>query len=302
MPWMSAGPGAHRPPGAGPILIMAALPMEVRPFLRQAKARPRRDLGVPAWEWESGSGVVALSGMGEAAARRAGETLIGRCRPWLLVSWGFAGALAPGLAVGDLVLGESFWHYNPDARELKAGCQPQPPLPLPLLSRALKQAGLQAVSRSLVSTTRIIHKARQGDSLAGLPQPVLDLETAALAAVAAAHRLAFLSLRAITDAAGEEIPEFLRAAGVQATAVGVRGALRWLAADCRRVKDLYVLWGRSRRAAQALARAWLVLWPLLLAAGGEFQGQPAQEGEIDENPHPAQAALADDEGHGQVKA
>jgi adenosylhomocysteine nucleosidase len=300
MPSMSAGRGARRPPGAGPILVMAALPLEVRPFLRRVKAKPCRNLGVPAWEWDSG--VVALSGMGEAAARRAGETLIGRCQPWLLVSVGFAGALAPGLAVGDLVLGESFWRYNPDTRELQAAPQPIPPLPLPLLSRALKQAGLKAVSSSLVSTTRLIHKGRQRDSLAGLPQPVLDLETAALAAVAAAQGLPFLSLRAITDLAEEEIPEFLRNAGVQETAPGVRAALRWLAADFRRAKDLYALWGRSRQAAQALARAWGVLWPLLLAAGGELQGQPAQEGDKDEDSHPAQAALSDDEGHGQVKA
>ncbi len=298
----SAGWDAHRPPGANLILVMAALPLEVRPFLRQVRARPRRDLGLPAWEWESGSGVVALSGMGEAAARRAGETMVALCRPRLLVSLGFAGALAPGLAVGDLVLGKSFWHYNPDTRELKAGPHPAPPWPLPLLSRALKQAGLNAVSSSLVSTTRIIHKGSQGEPLASLPQPVLDLETAALAAVAAAQGLAFLSLKAVTDVAEDEIPEFLRNAGVQETAAGVRAALRWLAADFRRVKDLYSLWRRSRQAALALARAWGVLWPLLLAAGGELQGQPAQEGEIDEDSHPAQAGLPDDESHGQVKA
>jgi adenosylhomocysteine nucleosidase len=302
MPSTSAGRDDSRAPGACQILVMAALPLEVRPFLRQAKARPRRDLGLPAWEWESGSGVVALSGMGEAAARSAGETLVCRCRPRLLVSLGFAGALAPGLAVGDLVLGESFWHYNPDTRELKAGPHPTPPRPLPLLGRALKQAGFTAVSSSLISTTRIIYKGRQGDSLAGLPQPVLDLETAALAAVAAAHGLAFLSLRAITDAAGEEIPEFLHNAGDQERAWGVRAALRWLATDFRRVEDLYHLWRRSRHAARALARAWGVLWPLLLAAGGELEGQPAQEGDIDEDPHPAQATLPDEEGHGQVKA
>ena len=75
---------------------------------------------------------MALSGMGAAAARRAGETLVGRCRPELLVSVGFGGALTPGLAAGDLVLGETFWHYSPDTRELKAGPQPASPRPLPL--------------------------------------------------------------------------------------------------------------------------------------------------------------------------
>jgi adenosylhomocysteine nucleosidase len=267
----SAGRGAISASGACRILMLAALPLEVRPFLRRVKAKARRDLGLPAWEWEPGPGVVALSGMGEAAARRAGEALVGSCRPELLVSLGFGGALTPGLAAGDLVLGESFWHYNPDTRELKAGPHPVPPRPLPLLCGALKKAGLTAVTGSLVTTTRIIHKGRQGEPLSGLPRPVLDLETGALAQVAADHDLAFLSLRAITDAAGEEIPEFLHKAGDQGASVGVRAALRWLAADFRRVEDLLHLWRRGRCAARALARALTILWPLLLAAGGELE-------------------------------
>ena len=148
---------------AGRVLIMAALPLEVRPFLRRVRAKARRDLGLPAWEWAAGAAVAALSGMGRAAARRAGETLLGRCRPEILVSVGFGGALTPGLAAGDLVLGETFWRYNPDTRELQAGPQPVSPRPLPLLCGALQQAGLTAVTGSLVTTSRIIHKGRQGE-------------------------------------------------------------------------------------------------------------------------------------------
>ena len=81
MPPTSAGRGAVSAAFACRILIMAALPREVRPFLRRVRAKARRDLGLPAWEWEAGRRVVALSGMGEAAARRAGETLMGRMPP-----------------------------------------------------------------------------------------------------------------------------------------------------------------------------------------------------------------------------
>jgi adenosylhomocysteine nucleosidase len=295
----SAGPGATR---ACRILIMATLPLEVRPFLRRIKARARRDLGLPAWEWEAGDAVLALSGMGAAAARRAGETLVDRCRPELLVSVGFGGALTPGLAAGDLVLGETFWHYSPDTRELKAGPQPAPPRPLPRLCGALKQAGLSAVTGSLVSTSRIIHKGRQGEPLAGLPHPVLDLETGVLAELAASQDMAFLSLRAITDGPGEEIPAFLHTAGTPGANLGAGAALRWLAADVRRLRDLLFLWRRSRKAARQLSAALTVLWPLLLAAGSELKSQPAQEGQIDEDPHPAQAGLPDEKGHGQVEA
>jgi nucleoside phosphorylase len=284
---MSAARGEVSATGAGRILILAALLPEVRPFLRRVKARARRDLGLPAWEWQPGPGLMVLSGMGEAAARRAGERLVNDLRPEVLVSVGFGGALAQGLAAGDLVLGGTFWRYNPDTGELRAGAFPAPPRPLALLRSALTAAGLPAASGSLVTTSRIIHKACQGQALQGLPHPVLDLETGVLAELAAAQGLAFLSLRAITDAAGEEIPEFLRKAAEQERTVGVGAALRWLAADFRRLKDLLTLRRRSRGAAARLARALTVLLPLLPAAGSQLEDQPGQEGEVDKDPHPA---------------
>jgi nucleoside phosphorylase len=242
---------------------MAALIQEARPFLRHIHARPRKDLGLPAWDWKPEAAVVALSGMGPTAACRAAETLISRCRPQLLVSMGFGGALVSGLAAGDVVLGETFWHYNPDTRELKAGSQPPVPGSMTQLHQALKTAGLTAVSASLVTTTRIIHKKDQGEPLTALPHPVLDLETRVLAELATTHNLPFLSLRAITDTAGEEIPEFIRDAGNKDATVGVREALRWLAQDFRRIQDLLRLWRSSRRAAQALSEALMILVPLL---------------------------------------
>jgi adenosylhomocysteine nucleosidase len=269
------------------ILIMAALPQEVRPFLRRVRARPRRDLGLPAWEWEPEAVVVALSGMGGVAAGRAGETLISCCRPELLISLGFGGALTPELAVGDVVLGATFWHYDPDTRELKAGSQPSVPRSLTRLSHSLEMLGRTIVAGSVVTTTRIIHKGSQSTPLSGLPHPVLDLETGVLAELAAAHGLPFLSLRAITDTAWEEIPEFLRDTGDPEATVRVRKALTWLVEDFRRVNDLLRLWSRSSRASQALAEALAILVPLLLAAGCDLEGQPSQERNIDKDSHPA---------------
>jgi hypothetical protein len=205
----------------------------------------------------------------------------------MLVSLGFGGALAPGLAAGDLILGETFWDYNPDTRELTSGPQPPAPRPLLLLRQILERASLKTVLASVVTSPRIIHKRDQGKPLAGLPQPVLDLETGILAKIAAAQALPFLSLRAITDTAAEEIPAFLRDTGDQEVTVGVGAALMWLAGDLRRVQDLVQLWRRSRRAAGALAGALELLVPLLLAAGGDLEDQPTQEGEVNKYSHPA---------------
>ena len=115
----------RRPASGGPVLyrlaLLAALPLEVRPFLRQARARRLAGKDLPAWEFNlgEGRGVVALTGMGEEAAGRAASEVLARWRPQVLVSPGFSGALLPGLAPGDLVLGESFRHFDPQTGRLE---------------------------------------------------------------------------------------------------------------------------------------------------------------------------------------
>ncbi len=247
------------------IAMMAALPVEVRPFLRQRQVRRRRDLGLPAWEFKvgQGRGVVALSGMGWPVAHLAGERLLALCRPQILLSCGFGGALTPELAPGAIVLGDSFWHYFPETGVLEGVAAPPPPRPLPEMVRYLKQAGLAAFPGSLITTPFIINKARQAGPLLHLTHPVLDLETSALAEVAAAHGLAFVSLRAITDGAGEEMPDFLLEGWQPGRKMGPRTAFTWLAADPRRAKTLLHLRRRSRLAAQQLAQALNLLLDLM---------------------------------------
>jgi adenosylhomocysteine nucleosidase len=264
---------------AGPrqIVLLAALPWEVRPFCRLLKARRRRDLGLPAWEFklERIKGLAALTGMGAEAARQAARRVLTSFRPEVLLSVGFGGALSPELPPGALVLGASLWQYDPDAAMVSPVSAPAPPRPFTELLARLQEAGLPAFAASLVSTPGIVAKQGGGPGLRTLEHAVLDLETAALADLAASEGLAFLALRALTDAAAEEIPDFIVAAGGQ---VGALEALGWLAADPRRLRDLLHLWRRSRLAAARLAQAIRVLLPALVAAGPDLQNQPAQEG------------------------
>jgi len=258
------GPGNARGPCCR-LVILAALPLEVRPFLRQSRARRLAGTGLPAWEFElgEGRGALALTGMGEEAAVRAAGRVLGFCRPEILVSLGFGGALLPGLAPGDLVLGAAFCHYDPATGRLAEIEAPAPPRPLKELAARLKTAGLPACTGSFVSTPGIIHKGRQGGPLRHLTRPVLDLETGVLAAAAAAAAIPFLALRVITDAGGEEIPEFLRGDWGPGPGPGPKQALAWLARDPRRLKDLLHLWRRGRLAARRLAAALQVILPLI---------------------------------------
>jgi len=250
------------------MVLLAALPQEVRPFVRQSQARRRRGLPWPAWEFhlEAGQGLLALSGMGAGAAREAAARLTAQFRPHLLISLGFGGAVTPELQPGDLVLGEFFYKFDP------AVGVPEPvlvtPLPLPLaeMLQSLTAAGLPAFAGSLVNPPYFIHKASQAGPLRSLPYPVLDLESAAVAEVARGAGLPCFGLRAITDTAAEEIPDFLGSAGTILGTVGLLKALSWLAADPCCLKDLAHLWRRSRLAASRLGQALMALLPLLASS------------------------------------
>jgi adenosylhomocysteine nucleosidase len=247
------------------LALLAALPLEVRPFLRQNQARPLSGGALPAWEFRvgEGRGCLALTGMGEEAAQQAARQVLTLWPPEIIVSLGFGGALLPGLIPGQLVLGASFGRYDPDTGRLRKVGAPAPPRPLLELAASLESAGLPADIGCFISTPGIIHKGRQGGSLRGLAQPVLDLETAALAGVAAAAGLPFLALRVITDTADEEIPDFLREGWEPGYGPGFAKALGWLARDPRRLGPMLHLWRRSRMAAARLNQALQVLLPLL---------------------------------------
>jgi adenosylhomocysteine nucleosidase len=253
--------------GTGPFrfVLLAALPLEVRPFLRQYKARRLAEVGLPAWEFDTGEGrgALALTGMGKEYAEKGVKRVLDLWHPEILVSLGFSGAVRPGLAPGHLVLGESFWHYYPQTERLEEVEAPAPRYDLKELARRLDAAGLPIALGSCVTTAGIIHKGRDGEPLRRLAHPVLDLETAALATAAAATGTPFLALRVITDAAGEEIPDFLREGWKPGYGPSLATALGWLVRDLRRLEPMLHLWRRSRLGAQRLAAGLHVILPLI---------------------------------------
>jgi len=206
--------------------------------------------------------------MGEAAAARVTAWLLERYQPQLFISVGFGGGLTPALQPGAVVLGESFWRYEPKGAALQELPAPPPPASLQELVQSLRGAGLPAFLGSMVTTPAVIHKASQGSELVHLSHPVLDLETSAAAAAARERNLPFLAMRAITDPLAEEIPDFIKEAAQAGKTPTPGMAMAWLAADLRRLPLLIRLWQRSRLAARNLAQAVEVVLERLQGRGG----------------------------------
>lgn len=133
--------------------------------------------------------VLWLSGMGAQAARTAAERL---CQQGAtaLVSFGVAGALDPGLKPGDLVL--------PDA--IDAGEQ----LPVNIAWRNRLQQVLSAditiVNGILANSSAPLTNEKAKRELAQVTGAcAVDMESGAIAAVAASSGIPFIAVRAIID-------------------------------------------------------------------------------------------------------
>lgn len=161
--------------------VVIALPAEARP-LASAKA--------------SGFEIL-VSGPGPARAAEGAMTLAHRGVHSLL-SWGTSGALRPDLRAGRLILAtevhdDSGKRYASDARWLTGA--------------AAALAPLDPMSAPCATVPQPVASVREKHELAtSTGCAAVDMEAAAVAAVAAAHGLPFLAVRSIVDPADCELP------------------------------------------------------------------------------------------------
>ncbi|MGZ5030658.1 MAG: phosphorylase family protein [Methylobacter sp.] len=143
--------------------------------------------------------VLAYSGAGADNARAASELLLtqGASR---LVSWGCAAALSESLKPGDLILADTLI----DAEGAEFGIHDDwLGFATSLLSTQLKvHTGSLAESKTIVATAK--DKKRLYDQTGAI---ALDMESAAVAAVARQNNLPFLAIRTVADPVHMDLPK-----------------------------------------------------------------------------------------------
>lgn len=175
----------------------------------EAKALARKSLPAGHAVALDNGDLAWLSGMGQQAARQAAEGLIS-AGATALAAFGVAGALAPGLRSGTLfcpscIIDERGHDYVPTPAWRTALIQHLRATALPTLA----EGHLLSLPSPLLCA---------GDKAAMREHHLaaaVDMESAAVAAVATEHRMPFVVLRAIVDERNDDIPAELHA-GVDA--------------------------------------------------------------------------------------
>ncbi|MBE1159346.1 purine and other phosphorylase-like protein, family 1 [Dyella acidiphila] len=237
-------------PASGAVGVVVALASEARTLTPQSVQTERSTpLGTGAMLW--------LSGMGPSAARRAAQGLADAGAQALAV-FGVAGALNGQLRNGALHCPRQVLDEDGQVHAVDAGWHAR-------LQRQLHGIGLPLHADGALLSVRapLLTAADKSAAHARCAALAVDMESAAVAAVAHERGLPLLVLRAIVDEAGDAIPAALNDS---VDAWGRPRTLGLLAALCRHpsvLADLPRLYSRMQRATLALRAAAKVAGPAL---------------------------------------
>jgi adenosylhomocysteine nucleosidase len=187
--------------------LVIAMPEEVRPIVRRiGRFRKERLGGFPLYRCQLDGREICLirSGMGSSKAAAAALSLIAALRPDQIISAGFGGAVRKGLETGDIVVAGQVVSLT-DGKFSDAAAIENGPV-LTSLRACLEGRGLRIEDGCIVTTSSIVRKDEVSRMLPeGLMNPVLDMETSAVAEAAACHGIPLVAVRAISDPAEEEL-------------------------------------------------------------------------------------------------
>jgi adenosylhomocysteine nucleosidase len=188
--------------------------------------------------------LLSVSGMGAIAAEGAAAKLIeaGACA---LMSFGLAGGLDPALPAGSMIFPNEVISRGGAGFLTAAAWRGR-------LSAAVHGLGPVCAGKLLTSAQAIESVAAKAAAFRDTGAVAVDMESLAVAQVAAAHRVPFVSVRVIVDTAADELPRAVMAASASGQ-VRIWKLLGAIALDPTELGALLRLAGRYRTATRRLA-------------------------------------------------
>jgi len=152
--------------------------------------------------------LLVQSGMGIRRAVDATRALLAATSPQFLVSFGVAGAVKDDLQIGDVVLARYTCLLDKGVPSQLQRLAPLSDAAQQAASQALQMRGARLVSGTAITTRGSQAVQLQPETMAN---PVLEMETAGIARVAAEQGIPLLALCAVSDGPQTPIPFDLEA-------------------------------------------------------------------------------------------
>ncbi|MFC1944743.1 5'-methylthioadenosine/S-adenosylhomocysteine nucleosidase [Chloroflexota bacterium] len=150
--------------------------------------------------------VVVSCGIGKVRAAACAQLLIGRFGVEKLVFVGTAGALNPGLEVGDIVVSERTMEWDLEAFGVEPRWYQADPVLVETAVRAAERLGRRVNVGPVLSGDRpVMEEGHRGELRRRWGGECVEMEGAALAHVCWMNEASFVLIRAISDQAGEDM-------------------------------------------------------------------------------------------------
>ena len=241
------------------LAVVAAMPEELAPLQRRlVDPRPVSAGRARIVRGRLGAQEVALAatGDGEARARAGVEAVLGSLRVEAMIAVGVAGGISAGLEAGDLVWAEQVRQAG------RTVLWPSSAL-AGIAAGALTNVRLGVVVTVGQIADSCEAKQRVRAAHADASCAVVDPESAHYAAAAEAHRVPWAVLRAVSDTAGEALPEFLDRCRDSQGSLRRASVVRSMLTEPRAFVALMRLHSRVRLCAERLAAAVTRLAPVM---------------------------------------
>ncbi len=161
------------------VAIVAAMEREIAPLVRGWEMI----LGPRYHYYERGNVIVVCGGIGQKCARNAAESVLTFRQPAVVISAGLAGSLRRDLPVGTLIVPTKVLRPDSDL-----------------------EVTIEGGAGTLLSIDSVASPAAKQQFAGKYKADAVDMEAAAVAAVARGKGARFLAIKAISDELGFEMP------------------------------------------------------------------------------------------------
>lgn len=239
--------------------LIAAMPEEINPLLKRVGPYCKEkvdDFNLYRFSITGREMHLIESGMGPVRGAAAARTLIETTSPDLILNFGFAGAVTKGPSVGDLVVADRLLFYRNSVFSEQEGLAPIFTERINSLMELVSTKETFHVYRgTFITAAQITEKRGLADHLPAYSgYPVLEMETAAVARAAAEAKIPLMAIRAISDAADEELGFSLDEFTDQEMNIRIAKVLATVARKPWIIPQLLRLAGNAKKAGKNLAR------------------------------------------------
>ena len=190
------------------IAILGAVSEEIAGIKREINISDRVRLDKSeAWfgKYQGRNIVLVRTGVGRKRAQNATQQVIDKFNPEVIISMGYAGALTEGLNVGDMFVASTIFSPESDSNSFEMD-DPKNLKWLELAKKTPPPENVKLKIGRLITVDMVVHTPKAKKELGSrFRAEAVEMETLEIALLARVNKIAFISIRGISDAVNHEL-------------------------------------------------------------------------------------------------